>query len=208
MNTVVSQEAPSRRRLPPERRVQEILDAALVEFAGRGYAATRMDDIAGRAGLSKGGLYAHFASKEDMLAALLERWLKPTPIDPEAMLDGVQSLRALSCRFVDCLYEALSQPAVMTTFRLLMAEGWRVPDVMERWRSDAQLERVALARLIELAAARGLCGSRAARHPWLLLSPVVHALMVAMIAGDPQRAREPEWRAGHIEMMCALLAAT
>ncbi|AUL47279.1 TetR family transcriptional regulator [Bordetella trematum] len=207
MNTVVSQDAPSRRRLPPERRVQEILDAALVEFSARGYGATRMDDIAARAGLSKGGLYAHFASKEDMLAALLELWLKPTPIDPEAMLDGVCSLRELSCRFVDCLYEALSQPAVMTTFRLLMAEGWRVPEVMERWRSDAQLERVALARLIELAAARGLCANRAARHSWLLLSPVVHALMVAMITGDPQRAREPEWRAGHIEMMCALLAA-
>ena len=52
-----------RRRLTPQVRMAQILDAALAEFSERGYAATTMDDIARRSGLSKGGLYAHFASK-------------------------------------------------------------------------------------------------------------------------------------------------
>ena len=52
-------------------RVGQILDAALQEFSAAGYAGARMDDIAARAGLSKGGLYAHFASKEEVFEALL-----------------------------------------------------------------------------------------------------------------------------------------
>ncbi len=52
-----------RQRLPAEVRVQHILDAALAEFSRQGYNAARMEDIARSAGLSKGGLYAHFPSK-------------------------------------------------------------------------------------------------------------------------------------------------
>lgn len=48
---------PARRRLAPQVRVAQILDAALVEFSERGFAATTMDDIGRRCGLSKGGLY-------------------------------------------------------------------------------------------------------------------------------------------------------
>lgn len=64
-----------RQRLPPTVRVGQILDAALQEFSAAGYTGARMDDIALRAGLSKGGLYAHFASKEEVFEALLARYL-------------------------------------------------------------------------------------------------------------------------------------
>lgn len=52
--------APARQRLPPEVRALQILDAALVEFSERGFAATRMEDIARRCGLSKGGALRPF----------------------------------------------------------------------------------------------------------------------------------------------------
>ncbi|RTL42051.1 MAG: TetR/AcrR family transcriptional regulator, partial [Rhodocyclaceae bacterium] len=44
-----------RKRLTPATRIPLILDAALAEFSAHGYSATRFDDIANRAGLSKGG---------------------------------------------------------------------------------------------------------------------------------------------------------
>ncbi len=50
-----------------------IVDAALVAFADRGYAAASMDDVRLAAGVSKGGLYHHFASKSAVLAAVVER---------------------------------------------------------------------------------------------------------------------------------------
>ena len=55
----------------PEARRQAILEAAITVFAQHGFDAATTDDIARAAGLSKGGLYWHFKSKDDILAAIL-----------------------------------------------------------------------------------------------------------------------------------------
>src|SRR6478672_8571642 len=56
---------PRWRRLPEER-PRQILDAAFAVFAERGLAAARLDDIAKRAGLSKGTIYLYFPNKEEL----------------------------------------------------------------------------------------------------------------------------------------------
>ena len=81
-------------------RVGQILDAALQEFSAAGYAGARMDDIAARAGLSKGGLYAHFASKEEVFEALLARYLSPPRLDARALVEGSATPRHLAERDV------------------------------------------------------------------------------------------------------------
>lgn len=55
----------------PEARRQAIVEAAIRVFAQHGFDAATIDDIARMAGLSKGGLYWHFNSKDDILAAIL-----------------------------------------------------------------------------------------------------------------------------------------
>ena len=55
----------------PAARRQAILEAAIAVFAQHGFDAATTDDIARAAGLSKGGLYWHFKSKDDILAAIL-----------------------------------------------------------------------------------------------------------------------------------------
>ncbi|WP_408491792.1 DEAD/DEAH box helicase family protein [Paraburkholderia sediminicola] len=62
---------PGRRRLPANVRVDQILDAALEEFTLRGFASTRIDDIAARAGLSKGGI-----EKAQLPQSLLNRLIR------------------------------------------------------------------------------------------------------------------------------------
>ncbi|NNL67856.1 MAG: TetR/AcrR family transcriptional regulator [Myxococcales bacterium] len=61
-----------RRRLAPEERRAQILDAALRCFGEKGYHASRMDDLVRASGLSKGSLYWHFESKEDVFLALFD----------------------------------------------------------------------------------------------------------------------------------------
>src|SRR4051812_44823705 len=51
-------------------RAAEILDAALASFAQKGFAATRLDDIAARAGITKGTIYLYFDSKQALFEAL------------------------------------------------------------------------------------------------------------------------------------------
>jgi AcrR family transcriptional regulator len=65
-------EVTSRRREPPEIRRAQILEAALQCFAEKGYHAATMDDLVRASGLSKGSLYWHFASKEDVFLALFD----------------------------------------------------------------------------------------------------------------------------------------
>jgi AcrR family transcriptional regulator len=60
-------------RRKPEISRGEILDAALACFAERGYHETSIDDIAARAGLSKGAIYWHFAGKRELFLALVDR---------------------------------------------------------------------------------------------------------------------------------------
>ena len=50
---------------------EQVLDAAAAEFAARGFAQTRLDTVVARTGMSKGALYGHFRSKEDLARALL-----------------------------------------------------------------------------------------------------------------------------------------
>jgi AcrR family transcriptional regulator len=61
---------PRWRRLPEER-PKQILDAALEVFAERGLAAARLDDIAKRAGVSKGTIYLYFANKEELFRGVV-----------------------------------------------------------------------------------------------------------------------------------------
>ncbi len=60
-----------------ETRPTELLDAALEVFAERGFAAARMEDIAARAGASKGTIYLYFPSKEAVFEALVRQAIVP-----------------------------------------------------------------------------------------------------------------------------------
>ena len=62
---------PSPRQRRKEARPQELLDAALALFVEHGFAATRMEEIAARAGVSKGTLYLYYPSKEELLKAVI-----------------------------------------------------------------------------------------------------------------------------------------
>ncbi len=63
------------RTKPADVRREELMDAALALFVAKGIAATSMDDIVSAAGVSKGGFYHHFASKDALLQALQDRYI-------------------------------------------------------------------------------------------------------------------------------------
>src|SRR6266705_2989190 len=68
--------APSRAERAAERRAA-IVEAALEEFIARGFTATRLDDVARRAGVAKGTIYLHFKDKESMFEELIRTALVP-----------------------------------------------------------------------------------------------------------------------------------
>ena len=74
----------TRWRRRKDARPAEILDAALAVFAEKGYAATRMDDIAQRAGVTKGTIYLYFESKDAVFRSLVQESIGATIADVTA----------------------------------------------------------------------------------------------------------------------------
>lgn len=198
----------ARQRLPADVRNRQILDAALAVFSERGFEAARMDDIAARAGLSKGGLYAHFRSKDEIFEALLRRALSPSDLDLAALRAASPDMRHFAEAFVNRLYDDLMRPDAMAVQRLLVAEGARIPHLTAQWQHDtvealvAQLKRV-LARCV----AEGSCrASVATRHPWLLLAPVAYQVLWQLVSGKADDAALQSRRREHIALVRELLA--
>lgn len=86
-NTVNQVEPKWRRR--PEKRPDDILDGALIEFRKRGFSSARIEDIAKHAGLSKGSVYLYFSSKEEMLKALIRGSITPIANTLKAIADDI-----------------------------------------------------------------------------------------------------------------------
>lgn len=76
----------STRIVKRETRKQEILAAATAVFAQKGFAGASMDDIVQASGLSKGGLYWHFKSKDDLIAAILSQFFDQEMAALDALL--------------------------------------------------------------------------------------------------------------------------
>ncbi|MBX4413533.1 TetR/AcrR family transcriptional regulator; helix-turn-helix transcriptional regulator, partial [Mycobacterium tuberculosis] len=82
------------------------------------------DDVARRARLSKGGVYAHFRSKDEIFEALIRRSLQKPKFDRTRLMSAAASSgRALVEELIDGIYRILAEPGVVETFRLLIAES-------------------------------------------------------------------------------------
>ncbi|HVZ98844.1 MAG TPA: TetR/AcrR family transcriptional regulator [Caulobacterales bacterium] len=140
-----------------EARPEEILDAALSEFTERGFDAARMEDIARRAGLSKGGVYLYFEGKEALLKALIEAKIAPIAhnarmIAQAGAQDPLGSLRMLARmaahRFAD--------PKVFAVPRLVIGLSARFPEIAAHYRTQVvEVAKAALETLIAAAVERG-----------------------------------------------------
>ena len=71
-----------------ESRPAELIAAALDLFVERGFAATRLDEVAARAGVSKGTLYLYFDSKEDLFKAVIRETIVPLLSDFQRSMDS------------------------------------------------------------------------------------------------------------------------
>lgn len=204
---VVQPGSPSRQRLSPEIRVLQILDAALVEFSAHGFNAARMDDIAGRCGLSKGGLYAHFQSKEEVFKALLTRLLASPDWDERSPPPATAGARAFATWLVNGLYAVMGQPASVAGMRLLVAESARVQDLANVWENAVVQPQVArIGQMLEShLTPSGRAPSVLVRQPWLVIAPVVHTLLSQVIFGWTSPERMAAHRQAHTDLLTELL---
>ena len=198
----------TRRRLPARLRIAQVQAAALRLFSERGFVATRIDDIAAAAGLSKGGVYTHFKSKEDIFEALLGRLVAPAGSSSPLPGPGeTVTVDVLVEQVIDPLYAMLGDPATMQTLRLLFADGAHMPERVARWRAATVVPYHArIEQLVRRGVRQGaLRNSELTRAPWLLIAPGVHAMLEHVAQGGVGRSRLATQKKSHIAMLRELL---
>lgn len=137
------------RRRRKDARPGEIIAAALEVFTARGFAATRLDEIAARAGVSKGTLYLYFPNKEELFKAMVRQTVLPNVGAFEALVDAHRGSAA------DLLAELLARAAqvfgaskVGRIPKIVVAEAGTFPDLARFWVEEVVERGLALMRRV------------------------------------------------------------
>lgn len=167
-----------------EDRPQEITEAALHAFAEKGYAATRVEEVARRAGVSKGLLYLYFKTKEELFKAVVRSFVVPKIDELTAVVDSNQlsSEEFLRGPFLDFVKTLPGSP-VSVLVRLMIAEGPKHPDLLQfYWDNVISRGLGALQRVIDQGVDSGeFRPSVANEFPHLFVMPVVFSVIFRLL---------------------------
>jgi AcrR family transcriptional regulator len=155
-------------------RRSDILAAALEEFAARGFAAARLDDVARRAGVAKGTIYLYFQDKEALFEELVCTMLVPHVAAIEA-LPAEGPVRPVVEAILDHFVREVLSTRLADVIRLVIAEGPRFPDLAEfYYREVVSRALAALDRQLRRGVATGEVGHAAlVQFPQLVVAPVL-----------------------------------
>lgn len=175
------EERPSRADKAHARR-DAILEAAIAEFVAKGFAATRVEDIAARAGVAKGTVYLNFADKAALFEGAVKARMLPIAARVAASLDAeTATARQAVEAFLEQALTLLSQPATGDVVRLVVSESIRFPALTAFYRREVIAPLAARLRpvLARAAAAGELTTPGSADYPPLVVAP----MLLAVIAG-------------------------
>ncbi|HSQ31721.1 MAG TPA: TetR/AcrR family transcriptional regulator [Gemmatimonadaceae bacterium] len=153
MTASPSHQEPRWRRLPEER-PRQILEAAREVFGEHGLAAARLDDIAKRAGLSKGTIYLYFPNKEELFREMVRQMVVSQIEQGEQELSAMnEAATEVLTQFLRSYWRFIRSPQFAPLFRLIHAEIHSFPD-LARFYAEEVIARVH--RLIAAIITRGI----------------------------------------------------
>ena len=187
------------RRRRKEARPAELLDAALALFVEKGFAATRSEEVARHAGVSKGTLYLYFPSKEELLKAVIQQHLadriEAGALEAEQFQGPTTEL--MEQLLVDWWVRVYDSPA-SGVFKLILTEVRNFPEIAQFYSERVAIPGNALvSALLQRGIARGEfrpVNIPAAVHsilmPLILLCVHKHSLgacgVITDLVGDPK----------------------
>jgi TetR/AcrR family transcriptional repressor of mexJK operon len=140
-----------------EDRRDAIVEIAQASFVANGYAGTSMSEIAARLGGSKGTLYNHFKSKEELFVAVVEKKCRQIEsLLNVAKIESGGDLRAALTNFGERFLELILSEDSVATYRLATAESVRFPELGRAiYTSGVQKSHGRLAEFLEHARTSG-----------------------------------------------------
>ena len=138
-------------------RPAELTAAALGLFVEKGYSATRLDEVAARAGVSKGTLYLYFESKEALFKAVIAMGIDPVMARGEALFEELRhDPVALLGALLGGWWEQIGATELAGIPKLMIAEAHNFPDVARFYHEEViSRGRELVAGALELGIERG-----------------------------------------------------
>ncbi len=169
----------SKRLARAQERRNAIIDAAFEEFIARGFAATRLDDVARRAGVAKGTIYLHFEDKEALFQELVRTALVPV-IDRLARPPRAGgSAREMVEAFAETFVRDIAGTKRGDILRMIIAEGARFPSLSEfYYREVVERGIAAMRHMIEYGIANGEIREQGlSQFPQIVVAPAMVAIV-------------------------------
>jgi AcrR family transcriptional regulator len=156
-----------------------ILVAALEEFAARGFAAARLDDVAKRAGVAKGTIYLHFRDKDALFQEIIRSLMGPFVGTIEQVLQSDVPLKVLAGQVVELFVCEVLETRRKDIIRLMIAEGPRFPKLAEFYYREvlSKIFAAARKRLQRAIDAGETAHVSLARFPQLIAAPGIMAIV-------------------------------
>lgn len=121
---------PVKQRRAPAERPQEILNAALAQFVETGFAGTRLDDVARRAGLSKAAIYLYFDDKLSLFQGVIRQAITANLMTVETMLAAHRGPVAdLLPRILEFMAGRIEDTPAASIAKLVIAESRAFPEI-------------------------------------------------------------------------------
>ena len=131
-------------------RPAEIVQAAYEVFAEKGFAAAKLDDIAKRAGVSKGALYLYFETKQDIFEAVVTDAVAPNIGAIEQFALGFPGpFEQLIRMMVPRVAEMADRTGMGKVIKMVIGESGNFPEIARIWHDDV------IAKVLEAASGRG-----------------------------------------------------
>jgi AcrR family transcriptional regulator len=201
--------ASPRYRRRKEDRPQEITEAAFAAFAEKGFTATKVEEVARRAGVSKGLLYLYFKTKEELFKAVIRSVVTPrvdelTRVLESSDLSAEDFIRGPLLAFM----QRLPGSPASVVIRLMISEAPRHPDLVDYyWENVASRGLGALRQLLERGVADGEFRRSAVNElPQLFVAPVMMSIVWGIVFAE--RALDTDQLiATHVDMILAYIKA-
>ncbi|MGD0458305.1 MAG: TetR/AcrR family transcriptional regulator [Terriglobia bacterium] len=182
-------------------RQEQILSAALEEFGANGYAATRLEDVAKRAGIAKGTIYLYFRDKERLFRAVVRTLIQKRIDALSGTFSG--SAEELLRELLSQMYQVVRNAKARSIVRMLIAEGSRFPqlaDIYHREVIGRGLNRIR--RVLKKGVATGeFRQTKAAQFPQILVAPGVLAIVWQLLHGERHRLDLDAYSKAHLEFV-------
>ena len=163
-----------------EDRPREICGAALDVFSEKGFAAAKLDEIARRAGVSKGTLYLYFKDKEDLFRAVVRDTVAPNIDVVRSMVEGADLPFADVVRMFLPRFAAItSQVRVGAVAKMVIGESRNFPELAKVWHDEVVSKALGMiGGLIERAQAKGEVREGDPRlHAFTLMGPMMMGIL-------------------------------